>query len=123
MLPFSFVLLRGCEEEETDDPILSTSAAPSSSGPTTIETEDAGPEDAGDADADAATPKPKTARPVDRLRIGRCCAALERNKPMAPPSQHGAYDAAIAACEMARKNPAAIATVVKLLPSAPPVCQ
>jgi hypothetical protein len=122
LLPFALVLWGGCEEEQVDPPIVTTSAAaPSSSEPVTVETEDAGGTDAADADAAAARPTGKG--PVDPLRIGRCCEALRRNKPMAPPAQQGAYDSAIAACELARRNPAAIATVVKVLPSAPPACQ
>ena len=122
MLPFALVLWGGCDEEEADPPIITSSSATSSSEPIVVETEDAGVEDEGDADADAA-PKPKGKGPIDPLRIGRCCDALKRNKPMAPPNQQGAYDTAIAACELARQNPAAIASVVKVLPGAPPVCQ
>jgi hypothetical protein len=116
--------LRDDESEETI-PIITTSTAAETESvePEVIEVEDvdAGAGGAGGA-AEKAKPVTKTT-PIDPFKISKCCAALAQNRQLAPAEQKGLYAAAAEACNAARSNPAVLARVIKLLPSAPLVCQ
>ncbi len=119
----SAVGCNGCEEEETFA-VIDTRQGDDVTTTTTdsVEIEDGGAGGAGGSGGAEPEPK-KVTTPIDPFRISKCCDALRSNKPTAPASQHAMYDLAINACDAARKNPAALHQVKKLLPTAPPVCQ
>lgn len=112
----------GCEDEETFTVIDTSQSDDTTTATASVEIEDAGAGGAGGSGGSAPEPK-KVTTPIDPFRISKCCAALRTNKPTAPAAQHVAYDMAITACDAARKNPAALYQVKKLLPTAPPICQ
>ena len=114
----------GCDEE-SDPPIIDTSVTPTDVPSTeeldTEEEVEETEEEEGEGGSDAG-PK-KAYKPIDPLKIGKCCAAIAKNKAGAPLTQHGLYDLALGACSAAKSNPAALYRVSRILPNAPAVCQ